>query len=260
MRAEKGKYVYARRFCRRAYFCIETPPSRAPRRRRAARQKRRTTALGTNGARLLRLIKRSAPPSQANFDKYRHVRPKKLFRKGAVPTRGRAEPLDGRSASERRIVFVPWQKCAFCAFAVDAPKPPYGATALRKSHRDAEKIINSKIRRAFEVPGNPGEAPRPQSCGAGRLREESRLSIRRRPVRVHSGKSAPPSARAAERFCPSPAAFGKGGGPYFCAGFVRIRLPQQAVGDSFEKRIPHGKTRRPLSDPIFSQQNSSNRE
>jgi len=61
-------------------------------RRRPAHQKRRTTALGTKGARLLRLIKRSAPPSKANFDKYRRIRPKKLFRNAAVPTRGHAEP------------------------------------------------------------------------------------------------------------------------------------------------------------------------
>ena len=54
-------------------------------------------APGMKGVRIRRLMKRSALPSQANFDKYRHIRPKKLFRKGAVPTRECAAPLTGEA-------------------------------------------------------------------------------------------------------------------------------------------------------------------
>lgn len=169
-------------------------------------------------------------------------------------------PLDGRSASEHRIGFVPWCKRAFCAFAVDAPKPPYGAIALEKSLRAAEKIANPNTA-AFEVPENPVEAPHPRSFGAGRLREESRLSIRRRPSAfIRGGKSAPPSARAAVRPAPRPPPLEKAAGRIFARASQKYGFRNKPWGILLKKESPHGKIRRPLSGPIFSQQNSSNRE
>ena len=150
------------------------------------------------GVRIRRLMKRSALPSQANFDKYRHIRPKKLFRKGAVPTRECAAPLDGRSDSDHRIGFVPWQKCAFCAFAVDAPKPPYGATAFEKAFGPPKKS-QTQIRRAFDSPWVPSKRTAPfirdrQAAGGKQAADPSQPRPRSFGGRARRPQRGPPCA------------------------------------------------------------------